>query len=196
MKPRAFAASLVAGLVAVCLLIGPAVASAAHPRGTLRIPSKTLRAGDSLAVTGSQFEPKDAVTLVLIGVTGRKTLADIPTDEKGGFQRSILIPGVTAAGQYRLVAESVDGDEVATLDVSITSDSTARGVAMPPMPGMEHMPGHEGMAMGPNGAALTLVRARNPVVTAAAIVVIIASALAGLGLISSTRAHHPMEDTQ
>jgi len=45
---------------------------------------------------------------MILGVAGRLTLAEVPTDSAGAFRRVVLIPASTAVGQYRLLAEALD----------------------------------------------------------------------------------------
>lgn len=168
----------------------PNPGAAAHPRGTLKIAANVLRIGDTLAVSGSGFEPNDAVTLVLIGVRGRVALADVPTDTGGRLRQTVTIPGTSVPGQYRLVGESVDGDEVASLDVSLVASATPAG--SPAMPGMSDMPGHEGMHSPdtPTGADLALTSARGPLAYAIAMVVILVCLVGGIALLRTSRSAH------
>lgn len=177
----------------VLLALGVGVVSygnaAAHDQGILKLVSKTFRAGDSVAITGAKFTKKDEVTLVLIGLAGRTTLAEVPTDSAGAFKRMVLIPASAPAGQYRLVAEAIDGDEVSALEVMVHAATSAMGA----MPGMEGMAGHEGMSVDPTGDALTIVRARGTAVTTTAMLLIIACVAAGAMLLRGPQAI-PMEE--
>ena len=164
--------------------------AAPHEKGTLKLTSKSFRAGDSLAIAGAKFSKKDELTLALVGVNGRVALGDVSTDTAGAFRRVMLVPASLAAGEYRLVAEAIDGDEVATLDVVVLAVSAMAG--MPDMPGMKHPAEHEGAEM-PTGAPLELVRPRSAVVTTTAIAVIIACALGG-GLLLRRPRINSMED--
>jgi hypothetical protein len=167
-------------------LVVALVVAAPHEKGTLKLAVKSFRAGDSLAIAGAKFSKKDELTLALVGVSGRIALGDVPTDTAGAFRRVMLIPASLAAGEYRLVAEAIDGDEVATLDVVVLAASAMAG--MPDMPGMKHPAEHEGAEM-PTGAPLELVRPRSAVVTATAIAVILACAFGGGLLLRRHRAN-------
>lgn len=183
------------GLSAALLLATSFGAAEAHDQGVLKLTSKTFRSGDSLAIAGSKFSKNDELTLALVGVNGRVALGDVPTDTSGAFRRVVLVPATAAAGQYRLIAEAIDGDQVASLEVAVLAAASGASAApMAPMPGMEQMPGHEGMQMDPTGEPLALARARNAAVTATAVVLIVACVLAGAGLLQGTRTNHPMED--
>lgn len=168
---------------ALAMTFASAGSADAHDQGTLKLASKTFRADDSLTVIGSKFSKNDEVALFLVGVSGRVPLGDIPTDTAGGFRRVLLVPASTPSGQYRMIAEAVDGDIVSGLDVVVlAAAAVATTMAMPAMPGMEGMPGHEGMNMDPTGEALSLTRARSTAVTSTAIVLIIVFAAVGAGL--------------
>ena len=184
-----------AAVALIALVAAPYGTAFAHDQGVLKLVSKRFRAGDSLAVTGAKFTPKDEVTLVLIGVTGRVALGDIPTDTSGAFRRVVLVPASIAAGQYRLVAEAIDGDQVASLEVMVEpASATASGPApMAAMPGMEGMPGHDGMTKDPTGEPLELTRSRSTAVTGTAIVLIIACVAGGALLLRGPRAN-PTEE--
>ena len=178
--PRRRVARLLAnGALALGVMLATAARPAAHDHGVLRLVSKTFKIGDSLVVRGAKFTKNDEVTLALVGLAGRVALADAPTDSAGAFTRAILVPLSLKAGQYRLVAEAIDGDEVASLDVVVQP----AGVPAP-MEGMVHGGAeHEAMQMGPTGEPLQLDRARNGFVTATAVLLIVVSALAGAALL-------------
>lgn len=84
------------------------------------------------------------------------------TDSAGAFQHLLRLPATVAEGSYRLVAVAADGDEVASLDVTVLKAAEAA----------EHA-GHD-MMNEPTGEPLALERAKSPLVTA--------GALAGIGL--------------
>lgn len=187
---RAVSVPLRAAVVATLAVVLTVASAEAHEKGVLKLASKTFRAGDSLAVSGEKFSAKDELTIVLIGANGRVALGDVPTDSAGKFRQTWLVPATIAAGQYRLVAEAIDGDEVASLDVAVSAPG-----AMAEMPGMEHASGHEGMQMDPTGAPLALDRARSSAVTGTAIAFIVVCAFAGVWLLRLPRPN-PAEDTQ
>lgn len=178
-------------LLTAALITFPAVPASAHDKGTLKLASRTFAAGDSLSVVGVKFSPSDEVTLVLIGASGRHALADVPTDSAGGFKRAVLVPGTLTAGRYRLIAEALDGDEVASLDVVVTPPMVSVGataVMNHPMAGMDH--GTMDMAM-PTAAPVVLARARSPWVTGAAIILVLFCFAAGAALLRPVRHPHP-----
>jgi hypothetical protein len=173
-----FRAAVTLGIVLA--LLG---AAASHPSGVLKISSKLLKAGDSLAVAGERFAPNDGVTIALVGVVGRVELGTVPTDSAGNFRRNFFVPASAKAGQYRLVAEAIDGDEVASVEVVVGAATDTMG----PMP--------EGMSMEsrPTGEPLQLTRARNRAVIWTASLFIIACAAAGAVLLRRPHAH-PVEE--
>ncbi|HVT38415.1 MAG TPA: hypothetical protein VHE78_05200 [Gemmatimonadaceae bacterium] len=177
---------VVRGAVMLGCLPAVLAAAAMHPEGSLKLATTILKVGDSLAVTGEKFAHNDAVTMALIGVAGRIELGTAPTDSAGGFHRSFFVPGTTRAGQYRLVAEAVDGDEVASVDVLVQQVGAAES-----MEGMSAGPMPAGMPMDsrPTGEPLQLVRARSRAVTMTASLLILACLAAGAALLRKPRAH-------
>ena len=176
---------LSSGALALGLTCTIAAHAAVHDHGVLKLVSKTFKVGDSLVVRGSKFTKNDAVTLALIGLAGRVRLAETPTDSAGAFSRAVLVPLSLKAGQYRLVAEAIDGDEVATLDVVVQP-----AFSQASMEGMVHGGAdHAAMQMGPTGEPLELDRARSVFVTVTAVLLIIASATAGAAMLRRPRTH-------
>ncbi len=176
-------------MLAVVLVGASAMPARAHDKGTLRLASRTFAAGDSIPVTGAKFSPRDEVTLVLVGASGRHALVDVRTDSVGAFRRVVLVPSTLTSGRYRLIAEALDGDEAAALDVVV--EANVPGGAPPPhkpinhaMPGMEH--GEMSMPM-PTAAPVSLARARSASVTSAAVLLILACFAAGTALLRSSR---------
>jgi hypothetical protein len=163
-------------------------AAATHPSGVLKLSSKLLKAGDSLAVAGERFAEKDAVTIVLLGISGRVELGTAPTDSSGSFRRSFLVPAATKPGQYRLVAEAVDGDEVASVEVAVQAGAES----MEPM-SAGTMPAGMIMEGRPTGEPLQLARARNRAVIWTASLFIIACLASGAVLLGKRRVH-PVEE--
>jgi hypothetical protein len=197
---------VIAGLLA--LVVGAAPRIGTHPTGTLTLASRNLRAGDSVAIAGNRFAPNDEVTIVLVGVAGRLELGAVPTDSAGAFQRIFVVPASASEGQYRLVAEAIDGDPVASVDVVIQraaaaspmgtmQGGAAQGVATqggatqgaaPP----EGMP----MAAHPSGEALPLVHAASLAVTWFARLFVVACVLAGAVLLWPGSRSRIAEDDQ
>jgi hypothetical protein len=174
----------------VIILAVVAATAALHPSGVLKIPSKVLKAGDSLAVAGERFAHNDGVTIALIGVAGRVELGSAATDSVGGFRRTFLVPASAKAGQYRLVAEAIDGDEVASVEVVVQAGTESMG----PMPAGS-MPAGMSMESRPTGEPLQLIRARNRAVMWTATLIIIACAVAGAVLLRRPRAHSVEEQS-
>ena len=149
--PRQVAAALGLALVVATSL------AAVHEEGVLKLASRALVAGDSLPLKGEKFTRSSPLTLALVGMAGRVSLGTVRSDSVGAFTASVLVPRDASAGSYRLVAIAEDGDEVASLDVTVSAAAAADLAAMP---------GHERMEMEePTGEPLVLDRARSPLVT-------------------------------
>jgi len=151
----------------------------AHEKGVLTPASRELSPGDSVRIAGARFTRRAALTLTLVGIQGSVPLGPVDTDSAGAFDVTVLVPALTAAGTYRLVATASDGDEVATLDV----------VVSPPV--AAHTPDAHAAAPAmtmPTGQPLVLDRARSPMVTGTALAGIILALAAGAALL---RTPHP-----
>ena len=175
---------------ALLLTLGAAPRAVAHPTGRLKLASKTLHAGDSLAIGGERFATSDEVTLVLVGVTGRVELGAVPTDTAGAFQHTFFVARSAKEGQYQLVAEAIDGDPVATVDVVVQGPSMPMSMGAMPSGSMP-----EGMAMDarPSGEPLQLVRATSAAVRWSARLFVLACALAGALLLRRDPHTNPKE---
>ena len=149
--PRQAAATLGLALAVATSL------AAVHEEGVLKLASRALVAGDSLPVKGEKFTKRSPLTLALAGMAGRLSLGTLQTDSTGALTAIVLVPRDAAAGSYRLVAIAEDGDEVASLDVTVSAAAATDHAAMP---------SHEGMEMDePSSEPLALDRARSPLVT-------------------------------
>jgi hypothetical protein len=162
------------------LSLAAAHATVFHPRGTLRVASRSPRAGDSLAVSGLHFAARDAVTIVLVGVAGRVGLGAAATDSAGAFKRSFLIPVSTKPGAWRLVAEANDGDEVASLDLTLQAASVAA-----PEDHSTHTAAGGGSE--PTGEPLALARARSAAVSGSIWMLVLTCLVAGAALLRTRR---------
>ncbi len=146
-------------LLALALLTVGQRRAAAHEDGVLKPATRDLTAGDSLAIAGEKFGARSRLALALVGMSGRIELGSFDTDSAGAFTSRVLIPRDAAPGSYRLVAMASDGDEVASVDMTVAAALAAadRGAAAD----------HDAtdMADAPSNEPLALDRARSPAVT-------------------------------
>lgn len=161
-------------LAGVALSTIPATARA-HDEGTLKLVSRTLGVGDSIAVAGVKFSKRSTLKLALVGLGGRFALAEVKSDSAGAFDLGVLIPKGAAPGMYRLVAFADDGDEAASLDVVLVPATAVEGendhhLDVPP-------------SVAPTDQVLVLERATSPLVTWGAYSVIILALGVGVFLI-------------
>ncbi|MFZ5625138.1 MAG: hypothetical protein ACOY71_12030 [Gemmatimonadota bacterium] len=163
---RRIAALATASIAAFLLLPAPV---RAHEEGVLKLAKRELAAGDTISLAGGKFGRRSELTLVIIGVRGRIELGKVRTDSAGAFTAQLVLPADAAEGAYRLVALAADGDEAATLDVTLTA----------------HAPhgGHDDVAdmPAPSAEPLALERARSGLVTAGTLGLV--AAAFGLGLV-------------
>ena len=147
-------------VVTIVGLLTIAVATAwAHEKGILKPATRTLTAGDTLAVGGEKLPKRERITLRLVGVGGRIALDTVQADSAGAFAVRVLVPGSVPPGPYRLVAVAEDGDEVATLDVTVVAAAPAADHTA-----MDHAD-EVAPAGEPSADPLVLDRARSAAVT-------------------------------
>jgi len=147
----------------VGLLAVAAATAWAHEKGILKPATRTLTAGDTLALAGEKLPKSERIAVRLVGVGGRIMLDTVRTDSAGAFAARVLVPADATPGAYRLVAVADDGDEVATLDVTVVAAAPAAEHA-----GMDHH--DESAAAGePSAQPLALERAQSPAVTWSAV---------------------------
>lgn len=167
----------VAALAAVsaAALVLTAAPARAHEDGVLKLASRALAAGDTIPVAGEKFSRRSELALFLVGVRGRIDLGKVRSDSAGAFTVRLALPADAAEGAYRLVAAAADGDEVATLDVTLAPRSMQGGRGTTAMPEMgEDM-------HGPTAEPLALDRARSGLVTAGTLGLAVAAF--GLGVV-------------
>ncbi len=162
--------SVVTGLaVASFSLLAPQID--AHEKGVLKLRTRQLVPGDSVEATGQRFSRRATVTIVLVGIAGRTRLDQVRTDSLGAFRRALVVPADLSPGSYRVVVVAADGDEVASVDVSVVARASA--------PMSSHV--HEENA--PTARPLALARARSPLVTGGALAIIALTFVGGVMLL-------------
>ena len=171
-------------VVTIAGLLTIAVATAwAHEKGILKPATRTLTAGDTLAVAGEKLPKRERITLRLVGVGGRIALDTVQADSAGAFAARVLVPASVPPGAYRLVAVADDGDEVATLDVTVVAAAPATDHAA-----MDH-PDEAVAAAEPSADPLALDRARSAAVTGSTVAAIVLAVV--LGGVLLRRPPHP-----
>jgi len=166
---------LVAGLaIAFLALLAPQIN--AHEKGVLKLATRQLVPGDSVEATGQRFSRRASLTIELAGIAGQTRLAEIRTDSLGAFRRALVVPADLPAGSYRVVTVAADGDEVASVDVSVVARASA--------PLSSHV--HEENA--PTARPLDLARAGSPLVTGGAVVIIALTFVTGVMLLRRSSA--------
>jgi len=122
--------------------------AAAHGEATLKSPVKSVAAGASLTLDGDDFEPGESQRLLLKGALRDYELGTASASADSTFSLQVVVPGDVRPGQYRVVAMAPDGDEVATLDMTVTAASSAADE------------GHEHMDPAPGGSGHASAEAR------------------------------------
>lgn len=178
-SPRARLTAIVRrSLIVAGMAVAVPATAHAHDEGTLKLVSRTLAVGDSIAVTGIKFSKNSSLRLMLVGLGGRYPLTNVKVNAKGAFERAVLVPTDAPTGAYRLVALADDGDEAAALDVALVppsrvSDDADHHLDVPP-------------GVAPTGQALLLAKATSPWVTGGAVSLILL-ALAAAGVLLRSR---------
>lgn len=167
---------------ATLLALGSPRPGLAHEKGVLSLPSRSLPVGATVSLRGEKFDADLPLALVLTGMGGRTSLAQVRADSAGRFVRELSIPADLVPGPYRLIAVAADGDVVAGLDLElIPAVMTEAPMAEVPH-GAHPMPGAEAHPM-PGADPLLLTRARSPVVTVGALGVMMAALALGVGML-------------
>lgn len=148
----------------------PATAHA-HDEGILKLVSRTLVVGDSIAVMGTKFSKRTSLRLVVVGLGGRFELPEATTDSAGSFTLQVLIPANAPIGAYRLVALADDGDEAAALDVALIANGASSDSVM------------DVPTAAPTDQPLALERATSPLVTWGAVGIVLIALGLGTSLL-------------
>jgi hypothetical protein len=112
-------------LGALALFAANSATLAAHEKGVLTLAAPSAAAGQSLAVTGSDFGAGTALRLVLRGALREYELAGVRADEGGSFRLDVIIPETVPPGAYRVVAVAEDGDDTAAADLEVQAPVAA-----------------------------------------------------------------------
>ena len=161
---------VVTGL-AVAFLSLLASRSDAHEKGVLKLAMRQLVPGDSVGATGEHFGRRATLRIELVGIAGRMRLADVRADAQGGFRQALVVPVDAKPGTYRVVAVAADGDEVASVDVSVATHPLS------PVPTPAHV------EAVPSTRPLVLTRARSIWVTGGALAAIVLAFVGGAVLL-------------
>lgn len=133
--------ALVTGLTLI--VVSPAYP---HGEGVIRLASRQVAIGGTIALTGEKLGNNADLRLELRGILDNYPVARIRTDAKGRVSASVTIPPAVPVGSYTLVVIADDGDVAARTDLSVGA-AAAVAVAEKGMPHMApDMPGMEATA--------------------------------------------------
>ena len=166
--------TLVSALMIASLAVGVSRPARAHEEGILQPATRQFVSGGTVQLLGKQFGKNAVLSLMLVGTRGRVELQKVRTDSTGRFTVELTIPAGIVEAQYRLVAIAADGDAVASVEVVVVA-----GASMPPSGADEHGTHEEAGGQMANATPLSLVRARNGIVTTGVVVLAVISILAG-----------------
>lgn len=123
-----------------------AVPAYPHGDGVIRVGSKQVAVGGTIALTGEKLEKNADLRLELRGILDNYPAGRLRTDASGRVSASITIPPAVPIGAYTLVAIALDGDVAGRTDLAVgpAADVTATRAGMPHMPA--DMPGMQATA--------------------------------------------------
>ncbi|MFQ5690797.1 MAG: hypothetical protein ACE5HQ_11055 [Gemmatimonadota bacterium] len=101
------------------LFLGPPHGALAHEEAVLKSDQSSVAAGGTWTVRGEKFEEGEAVDLRLVGALSEYAMGKAVPDSAGVLSLDLTIPASVKPGAYRLVAIAPDGDEAASLDVTV-----------------------------------------------------------------------------
>ncbi len=148
----------------------------AHEKGVLKLATQRLVQGDSVEATGQRFSRRAPLTIELVGIAGRTRLDEVRTDSLGAFRRALVVPANLSRGSYRVVVVAADGDEVASVEVSVVARASAP------------MSSHVRQENPPTARPLALIRARSPLMTGGALAIIALTFVTGVMLLRQSPA--------
>lgn len=173
--PAACAVALaVASLIATALSATPV---RAHDDAVLESPSSSLAAGDSLRLSGKEFDAGGTYRLRLIGALEEHELGEVTADTAGRFTRTLPVTDGARPGAYQVVAVASDGDVVARLDLTVLAAAVEEAEAE-----LGHEGGVSHQEGGARGDEIRIVRERGGVEWALIGLVIGLSGGLGVGL--------------
>lgn len=122
------------GITLAALALAIAGPAAAHEDAVLESYQSVVAAGGVLAVTGRDFTEGQSYALRLVGALDEYDLGDIRAAAGGRFSIELEIPATVKPGVYTVRAIAADGDDVASLDLTLTKgERRADSVAHQPM---------------------------------------------------------------
>lgn len=149
-----------ATVIATALLLATNSTAFAHGGGVIRLASKQVPVGGTLALTGEKLEKNAQLRLELRGTLDNYPVGEIRTDTAGAFTTSIVLPPHVPAGSYMLAAIGPDGDVDARTDLTISAaGAPAAAGGMAGMPGMGGHGTQEMPGMHATGEMMALNRA-------------------------------------
>lgn len=126
-----------AATIGLAIGLALAVATPAYPHGggVIRLASKQVAVGGTIALTGEKLEKNADLRLELRGTLDNYPAGRLRTDASGRLSASITIPLAVPIGAYTLVAIAADGDVTARTDLAVgpAEDVAAAKQGMPHM---------------------------------------------------------------
>lgn len=121
-KLRRFPLVLAVAAAVGLLFAWPVIPAYAHGESIEATPSE-VKPGETVTVTGKEFEAGEEVEMSLEGVRGVVDLGHAEVSEDGSFSEPLTIPSSAAAGSYLLVATTAE-DRI-TVDFAVLKGGEA-----------------------------------------------------------------------
>lgn len=133
---------LFSGMTAATLCAVTFASAYAHGGGILRVASKSVSQGGTIAMTGEKLGANLTMKAELRGVLDNYPLGSVRTLANGTLASSITISTAVPAGVFTLVLIAPDGDIAGRTEITVGSAATAAAAAS----GMPHMAARGDMA--------------------------------------------------
>jgi hypothetical protein len=121
--------------LAIGFTLALAVPAYPHGGGVIRVASKQVAVGGTIALAGEKLEKNADLRLELRGTLDNYPAGRVRTDAGGRLSASITIPPAVPIGAHTLVAIATDGDVTARTDLAVgpAADVAASKEGMPHM---------------------------------------------------------------
>ena len=170
----------------VALLLATASPAYPHGGGVIRLASKQVAVGGTIALKGEKLEKNADLRLELRGVLDNYPAGGVRTDSNGSVSASITIPPAVPIGAYTLVAIASDGDVAARTDLSV-GPGAAVAAAETGMPHMASATQHGMPGMNASAEMMKIQRTTTPAEWTVIVALILFSFFGGVLLLSRSR---------
>ncbi len=137
------------------------VPAVAHEKAVLSSPESSVTAGGILTLRGSDFGKDETYRLKLTGALTEYDLGEVTADRAGVFSVEIQLPRGVRSGTYRVIAVAPDGDEVASLDLTVAGSSPPPGAEAEHKLAVQDTPEHSAQTPAARADEMPIQRPRS-----------------------------------